>query len=136
MIRRATLDDLETAVQFAKEFHAESVHSWIPVDDENLTDWMARLIEGGAVFLSEHGIIGGMILPLYFNQAFKLAVEMFWWAPKDGTPLRKAYEAWATEQGAVISQFSGQRNERSDTVEKLFRRAGYEPVETGFMKRL
>lgn len=136
MIRRATLDDLETAVQFAKEFHAESVHSWISVDHEALSQWMAGLIEGGAVFLSDHGIIGGVIVPMYFNPAVKVAAELFWWAPQEGRALREAYEAWAKEHGASISQFSGQRNERSDTVEKLFRRAGYEPVETGFMKRL
>lgn len=136
MIRRATLDDTETAVAFAKEFHAESVHSWIPVDDEALAAWMAGLIGGGAVFLSEHGIIGGVILPLYFNPAVKIAAEMFWWAPQEGRALREAYEEWARSEGAVISQFSGQRNERSETVEKLFRRAGYVPVETGFMKRL
>lgn len=136
MIRRATLADLETAVRFAKEFHAESVHAWVPVDDEALTAWMAGLIKGGAVFLSDHGIIGGVIIPLYFNPAFKVAAELFWWAPQEGRALREAYEAWAKDQGAAISQFSGQRNERAETVEKLFRRAGYVPVETGFMKRL
>lgn len=136
MIRRAKLDDLNIAVRFAKEFHAESVHSWIPVDGEALTSWMAGLIEGGAVFLSDHGIIGGVIMPLYFNPAFKIAAELFWWAPQEGRALREAYEDWARSEGASISQFSGQRNNRSETVEKLFRRAGYEPVETGFMKRL
>lgn len=136
MIRRATLDDLEITVSFAEAFHAESVHAWIPVDHEALTAWMRGLITGGAVFLSDHGIIGGVILPLYFNPAVKIAAELFWWAPQEGRALREAYETWAKEEGAVISQFSGQRNERAETVEKLFRRAGYEPVETGFMKRL
>lgn len=136
MIRRATGKDLATAVRFAKEFHAESVHSWIPVRDEDLVPWMSSLIENGAVFLSEHGIIGGVMAPLYFNAAFMMAVELFWWAPQEGRALREAYEAWAKEQGASVIQFSGQRNDRSETVEKLFRRAGYEPVETGFMKRL
>lgn len=135
-VKRATLDDLDTAVGFAKEFHAESVHAWIPVDDQALTSWMAGLIETGAVFLSERGIIGGVIVPLYFNPAYKIAAELFWWAPKDGRALKKAYAAWEKEQGAAISQFSGQRNDRSDTIEKLFVRDGYTPVETGFMKRL
>ncbi len=136
MIRRATGEDLGQAVAFAKAFHAESVHAWIPTDDEALTVWMAGLIEGGAVFLSDEGIIGGVILPLYFNPSYRIAAELFWWAPKEGRALREAYEAWAKEQGAFISQFSGQRNERAETVEKLFRRAGYTPVETGYMKRL
>lgn len=136
MIRRATIEDTQQAVRFAKEFHAESVHSWIPVDDEALTSWMAGLITGGAVFLSERGIIGGVIVPMYFNPSIKIAAELFWWAPQEGRVLREAYEAWAKGEGASISQFSGQRNDRSETVEKLFRRAGYEPVETGFMKRL
>lgn len=136
MIRRATLDDLQTAVGFAKEFHAECVHSWIPVNDEDLTASMANLISNGAVFLSDHGIIGGIIVPLYFNFAYKIAAELFWWAPKEGRALKRAYEEWAASEGAAISQFSGQRNERSQAIEKLFVRDGYTPVETGFMKRL
>lgn len=136
MIRRAGIEDLSAAVSFAKAFHAESVHSDIPVNDDDLTAFMAGLIEGGAVFLSENGIIGGMMVPVYFNRAASFAVELFWWAPQDGGALRKAFEAWASDQGALKIQFSGQVNDRSSTIDKLFRRAGYAPVETGYLKRV
>jgi len=136
LIRRATLDDLQTAVTFAKSFHAESVHNDIPVDDEALALFMGNLIEVGAVFLSDHGIIGGVMSPVYFNPAYVFAAELFWWAPQDGRALREAFEAWGVEQGAVKIQFSGQVNDRQSTVEKLFRRAGYIPVETGYLKRV
>lgn len=136
MIRRASAADVAIAVQTAKEFHAESVHAHIPVDDDALTAWMGGLIDVGAVFLSDHGIIGGLISPIYFQPAYRVAVELFWWAPKEGRALREAFEAWAAEQGADAIQFSGQVNDRQATIEKIFRRAGYEPVETGYVKRI
>lgn len=136
MIRRAGIGDLSAALAFAKAFHAESVHADIPVDDDDLTVFMAGLIEGGAVFLSDHGIIGGLMVPVYFNRSAAFAVELFWWAPQDGAALRKAFEEWAAESGALKIQFSGQVNDRSPTIDKLFRRAGYTPVETGYLKRV
>lgn len=136
MIRRADASDIETAVAFAKTFHAESVHSDIPVDDDALAAFMGRMIEVGAVFLSDRGIIGGVLSPVYFNPSVVFAAELFWWAPQDGRALREAFEAWAHEQGAAGIQFSGQVNDRQSTVEKLFRRAGYVPVETGYLKRI
>ena len=136
MIRRAGLEDLSTAVAFAKAFHAESVHADVTVNDEDLSGFMAGLIEAGAVFLSDNGIIGGLLVPVYFNRSAVFAVELFWWAPQDGTALRKAFEEWAAESGALKIQFSGQVNDRSPTIDKLFRRAGYTPVETGYLKRV
>lgn len=136
MIRRATQADLEIAAGFAAEFLAESVHSAIPLDQVALEGWMASLIDHGAVFLSERGFIGGFISPIYFNPAYRVAVELFWWAPIEGRALREAFEAWCVEQDVRAIHFSGQRNERAGTIEKLFRRAGYEPVETVFVKRL
>lgn len=136
MIRRADLADAGTAVHFAREFHAESVHAAIPIDVEALTAFMERLITGGAVFLSDHGIIGGLIVPAYFNPAHLIATELFWWAPVDGQALRAAFEGWAADQGAKTIAFTGQRNDRAATIEKMFRRAGYVPVETSFIRRL
>lgn len=136
MIRRATLDDLKDACEFATRFHSESVHADVPVVAEPLETWMAGLIEGGAVFLSDEGIIGGVMVPFYWNPAFKMAVELFWWAPKDGRALRVAFEQWAAEQEACRIVFSGQVNERQDTIDKIFRRAGYRPVEVGYVKGL
>ena len=136
MIRRAGADDLATACEFATRFHAESVHADVPVVAEALEAWMAGLIEGGAVFLSDEGIIGGVIVPFYWNPDAKMAVEMFWWAPKDGRALRLALEQWAADEGALRVVFSGQVNERQATIDKVFRRAGYRPVEVGYMKDL
>lgn len=136
MIRRATLDDVATACEFATRFHSQSVHADVPVVAEALEGWMAGLIEGGAVFLSDEGIIGGVIVPFYWNPDAKMAVELFWWAPKEGQALRLAFEAWAKDQGALRIVFSGQVNERHATIDRIFRRAGYRPVEVGYTKGL
>jgi hypothetical protein len=136
MIRRATLDDIGEAVAVALEFHAQSVHVGIPADPEALAVFMAKLIEHGAVFLSAHGIVGGMLSPVYFNPAYVIAAELFWWAPQDGRALREAFEAWAKDSGAHEIQFTGQHNERVGTITRLFERAGYRAAEVVYLKRI
>lgn len=141
MIRRATLDDLDEVFELSRVFHAYSVHRDIEIDEGH---WRAALQAwigpsdalNGAVFLSENGLCAGLIHPLYFNPSILVAAELMWWAPKDGAALRLAFEAWAEEQGARIVQFSSMADERRSAVERLFRRAGYAPVETIHFKRL
>lgn len=136
MIRRATLDDLETCVEHGSNFHAYSIWKDIPFDREATKQFIGRLIVGGAVFLSEDGMIGGMLNPLYFNPSYVMSVELFWWAPKEGRELRLAFESWAEEQGVAGHQMGCLADEKAPIVTRLLRRAGYSPVETGFLKRV
>lgn len=96
---------------------------------------MAKIIEHGAIFLSDDGMIGGVLNPLYFNPAYVTAAELFWWAGRDGTALRLAFEEWGREQGVVGMSFSGIADEHAPAIARVFRRAGYLPIETAFFKR-
>lgn len=136
MIRRAELADLREVVDLCNRFHSYSPWQTIPFDEVAMGRFIIGLIQNGVVFLSEEGLCAGLLNPLYFNPAFVVAVEMLWFAPKGGRELRKAFEEWAAEQGAQAVQFSALGDDRAATVARLFARAGYAPVETGFLKRI
>lgn len=135
MIRRASLDDLDRVVELGEAFHAYSPYREIEFSPEGFRGFAERLIEGGAVFLSDDGMIGGCLVPLYFNPSIVMGAELFWWAGKTGKPLREAFEAWARDEGAQGVQFSGLTDQREETIRKVFARAGYQPGETAFFKR-
>lgn len=135
MIRRATADDLPRVVELGAAFHAYSPYLDIPFDADGFGAFARKLIEGGAVFLSDDGMVGGLLVPLYFNPAVVMGAELFWWAGKTGKPLREAFEAWARGEGAQGVQFSGLTDQREETIRKVFARAGYERAETAFFKR-
>jgi GNAT superfamily N-acetyltransferase len=135
-MRRAEASDLDRVVTLAANFHAYGVWKDVPLDRGAFTAFVANLIENGAVFLTDTGVIAGLISPFYFQPAFKLGVELFWWAPDGGgRELREAFEGWAREQGATAVQFSAMGDENAERVARLYRRAGFEPAETAFVKR-
>lgn len=137
MIRRATTDDLPEILALGAEFLAYSPHRWIPLDAEAFAAFATQLIEGaGAIFLSEDGFIGGALAPCYFNPAYAFAAELFWFARKDGRALREAFETWAREAGADAVTCSGLADDHEKAIRRVYARAGYEPSEVAFMKRL
>lgn len=137
MIRPATLDDMPTILALGAEFLAESPSKWIPLAEDDFAATCATLIEGaGAIFLSDDGFIGGVLVPCYFNHAYTFAAELFWFARKEGQELREAFEAWGRNMGAAAATGSGLANDRERAIRRVFSRAGYETMEIGFMKRI
>lgn len=135
MIREATPDDLAQVVRLGGEFHAHSPYAAIPYDPQAFGAFAGRLIDGGVILLSEDGMLGGLLNPLFFNPSVVMGAELFWWARKEGRQLREAFEAWAEARGAQGVQFSGLADERQATIRKLFERAGYVAGEQSFFKR-
>jgi RimJ/RimL family protein N-acetyltransferase len=136
MIRRAGVVDLDRVVELGAQFLAYGPYREIPLDPEAFRDFAGRLVEGGVIFLSEDGMLGGVLNPFFFNPALVSAVELFWWGPTTGRALRDAFEAWAAEEGAAYLQFSGLVDARARASERLFRRAGFRPTETAYLKRI
>lgn len=133
-IRKATQDDVPAMLEMGKAFHDYSPWRDIPLDDAALSDFLSRVVEGGVVFLSDGGMIGGVMNPLYFNPAHRVAAELFWWAKSGGRELMSRFEEWAAQEGASGIQFSALGDNRSERMERLFIRSGYSKVETGYYK--
>lgn len=135
-MRRATHDDVDCVVSFGADFHAYSPWKDIPYDSDATREFVGRLIDGGAVFINDTGMIGGLLNPLYFNPSHVTAVELFWWATRNGRELMQAFEEWAIENGARGIQFSALGDTKSDRMAQLFDRAGYRKVETGYYREV
>jgi hypothetical protein len=135
MIRRATSEDMPQILDLARRFHAYSPWSVIPCDDGAIEAFAASLIENGVILLTDDGMCGGAINPLYFSPSFTIGIEFFWFAPSGDNGLRAAFEAWCRERGAVGVQFSALADDHLPAVARLYRRAGFEPAETAFVKR-
>lgn len=135
MIRAATEADLERVVELGAAFHAMSPYRSIPFDPEAFADFAGRLIRGGVILLSDDGMIGGLLSPLYFNPAVVMGAELFWYAGKTGKALREGFEAWSRANGAQGVQFSGLADERQAAIRRVFERAGYTAGEQAFFKR-
>lgn len=135
MIREATAADLPRIRELGAAFHAYSPYRDFPLDLDAFERFAEGMIEAGVVLLSDDGMLGGALTPLYFNPAILMGAELFWWAGKTGRQLREAFEAWARERGAAGVMFSGLSDEREPTIRKVFQRAGYQPGELAFFKR-
>lgn len=135
MIRAATLEDMPRILELGAEFLAIGPYAWVPLDLAAFETAAGRMIEHGAIFLAEDGMIGGVIYQFYFNPSVTMAAELFWYSPKNGRALREAFEGWAQERGCSAVTCSGLANERESTVRKLFGRVGYDATEVAFVKR-
>lgn len=136
-MRRATLEDIPELVEMSRLFHAYSPWSDVDFDAEATGAFIRDVIMPiGAVFVSENGMVMGIPSPLHFNPALTIVVEIAWYAPKGGQDLRAALETWGREAGAYGIQCSALADSHSQAVGRLYRRAGYEPAETVYLKRL
>ena len=101
MIRQATHDDTPAIIAMGRKFHAQSGQP-MAFDDAAAGALVSGLIDSdrGAIFISDGGMIGGALSPAYCDPAWIMAVELFWWAERDGLALLKAFEEWAADMGA------------------------------------
>lgn len=129
----ATEADLPRLLEYAKAFHNYSPWARYPMDEEAAVNYARNIMVSGVILISDTGMIGGLLHAVPFAPSVVAAVELFWWG--DGK-LKKDFEAWARERGATAIQFSALADDRSDLMARLFRRDGYRPVETGYLKDL
>lgn len=134
-VRRATLDDVPTLVAYGHKLHALSPFQALEAQDDSLALTMRTLIErdDAAVFIGG-GMIGVMAHPCIFNHGLRLAQEAFWFAEADGMALLRAAEGWAASQGCIAFLMGALADERSPLMARLYRRAGFKPVENFYMK--
>lgn len=136
-MRQATVEDIPRIVELGRAFHAASPWRDVAYDADATANTVAGAITGpGVVFLTENGMIGGIVSPLWFNPAVKVGIEMFWWAPTGGRALREAFEQWAKSEGATMIQFSALADENLERVDRIYSRSGFTRAETVYVKGL
>lgn len=129
---------LDDAVRLARGFHAGSVWNETELDESAVRSFVLSMAENPNAFIlvTPTGVVGGIVIPLWFAPTTKLGVEMFWYCerPGDGQRLRDTFERWARGSGANIIQFSCMVTDREGALRRMYRRAGFDAIEIGFRK--
>lgn len=88
------------------------------------------------------GIIGGVVTPCLFTGDI-IAVEQYWYVLPEwrfqgriGLQLLREFEQYAHGKGAKRSYVGNLQQLNNEKMARLYRRLGYEPLETHFMKSL
>ncbi len=83
----------------------------------------------GFLAVSDHGFIAATITQTVISPD-PCAVELGWWAERDGLSLLKAFEEWADRKGATLKKMSC----KGGTAQRILERAGYRAAETAMVK--
>lgn len=139
MIRKAEYQDIPRMAENGREFHALSPHHAMAQYDQDAFARMLRfLIENpaGLILVSETGMIGGMIAPVYFNPAKMMMEEAFWWSKGGGMELLDAFCRESRLMGADFVMLSTLENEHSQRIGDRLAKDGFNPFERRYMKDL
>ena len=136
MIRAARLDDMENVLQMGAKFHKVSQMPCL-YDREAFSHMIGEMIKSDecAVFVSRHGMIGGILSPAYIDPDWKQAIELFWWSEDGrGMALLRRFEKWACEHGVSevrMSSIAGVGN-----ADRIYDAIGYIKREISYSKVL
>lgn len=137
MIREATVDDIPRLLAMGKTFAAKArLEDHVGYDPASMAATFEAMIERDefALFIGDHGAIGGMVAPHPFNYGLNMADELFWWSEgREGLRLLAAFEDWAKDHDAVV-RMTALESVDPDRVGKLYGRLGYTPLERAFVK--
>lgn len=83
----------------------------------------------GFVAVSDHGFIAATITQTVISPD-PVAVELGWWAEREGRSLLQAFEKWADSKGAALKKMSC----NGGAAQRMLERAGYRQAETAMVK--
>jgi len=148
IVREAVEADLPICVQLSADFHAASPMRKVSVfEPEGYEEFLRGSFDNPdiCIFLAELngevvGITAGIIYPLYFSPSHKVSQELLWWLTPSargsgvGNKMFKHLQLWSKERGAKTIFMIALEDERAEKMEKVYCRAGFEPMERTFMK--
>jgi GNAT superfamily N-acetyltransferase len=145
---RAPLES-EYAAMAAKgrEFWLASPFKSIPYDPASMIRCFAEMTSQGLMLIAEedgaiYGGIGGVAGPAFFNDAYTLGSERFWWldpakrAGRTGLLLIREFEDAARRAGCHYLAMMALEASDPDRAEFIYRRFGFEPSERMYTKEL
>lgn len=143
MIREATAEDMPELLRMGKTFYESTPwSSHYPFNEARLEETMGKLLsdDRGSLFVSERGLgeldgmIGSLVYDLWPADGMT-GQELFWWSESAvGRQLRERAEVWAKELGAGTFLVVAVKELRHESLEQIYRRAGYAPIEQVYLK--
>lgn len=142
--RLATLDDMVDILRMGRAFCKALNENF---DRQSVAEHVEWLIteEICTVFVCEDdelgvvGMVSGVIIPVYFDNARVQATEMWWWVEDKarrlgvGTALIDALESWAKAQGALrLSMMI--MHELDTSITEIYEKRGYRLHESTYLK--
>jgi hypothetical protein len=148
VVRKAVEADLPVYVQLSADFHAASPMQRVcEFEPEGFKEFVIGAMNNPDICILAAelngeivGITGGIIYPLYFSPSHKVAQELWWWLTPEargsgvGNKMFKHLQLWSKERGAKTIFMIALEDERAEKMEKVYCRAGFEPMERTFMK--
>lgn len=140
MVRPARTEDIPMLLPMALAFlDALDEHG----DTATITGTLENMINAdqAVVIVGDHSMLGGIVVPHFFDATRSMATELFWWVEPqargagEGAALLKSFESWARASGAsrvvMVSMAS-----LSETVGKMYEAHGYTSFESSYLKEL
>jgi len=148
IVREAVEADLPVYLQLSADFHAASPMQRVcEFEPEGFKEFVINAMDNPDICILAAelngeivGITGGIIYPLYFSPSHKVAQELWWWLTPAargsgvGNKMFKHLQLWSKERGAKTIFMIALEDERAEKMEKVYCRAGFEPMERTFMK--
>lgn len=136
LFHKATIEDLGTCVKLVSEFYSKTPYfGSIEVDQNEITKTLLYhiLSDTSLLLVNDGGILVATLVPSVLNPKVVVAQEVVWYG-KHGKEMLTAFEEWAEEQGASLIALSSIIDEREESLRRLYKKYGYSPVETTFIK--
>lgn len=141
MIRVATESDIPRLLEMAQRFHRESEYrEHLGANAEKMEQLGRQLIANNGVLIAEQdgkivGMIGYYIYP-HFISGEIIAGEVFWWVEPEHRGEGKALLAEAESRARSAGATKMQMIAPNDRVGELYRRLGYNFVESTYQRSL
>lgn len=135
MCRIATESDIPQLLAYAREFYKQTPYSFVPFNESAALNLINMSLADGGLFINDHGFIAGKLVPFILNPDILTAVDLAWYCPKgNGLELKKAFEDWAKDSGALVTQISTFNNDYAHKLHKILTDDGYRPLEVAYIK--
>lgn len=147
-VRCAQPDDLLSCLDLTARFHAASpVSDVAPFDRDGMAVTLREMMANprAGIWLATQnevpvGIAGALMYPLYFNPAYEVVQELFWWLNPEargsgaGEKLFQNVQDWAKDNQASAVFMVALDDDRISKTDKFYRRAGFSPMERTYMR--
>lgn len=141
IIRDATMDDFNDIDRMGIDFARAAGHI---VDRDTLRMSIEGLLENGIIKLAIDevpiGMIGAMIIPLWWNKYQTLAQEFFWWVSpshrKTSAGMRLLSELEESAKAAGAARITMFCLADVENISGLYEKLGYTSLEQVFIKDL
>lgn len=138
MIRDAAPSDIPALVGMAARFAEKAgLTTHVGFDADSVAGVMASLIESdlGICLIGDDCMAGGLLYPHPCNARHLTGSELFWWSEgRDGLRLWAEMEARAKAKGAHSFVMVALDRVNPEAMGKTYRRRGYAPLETHYVK--